>query len=148
MRVADNMAVFCGFLLAAAPVYPTAHAALLYNTGMTACLAAQNGQTGNFTPVVLSPCTGTFAEQWMWDGQTIQGPGTLCLDRYFAGKTPGTPVDIFPCNGTPAQNWLYSGSAIIDPATGLCLSAGGVNQQLTMQTCNIKFPAGAYWSIN
>ncbi|HXW72056.1 MAG TPA: RICIN domain-containing protein [Methylocella sp.] len=162
MRIA-HMGVLSGCLLATtAPIYPTAQAALLYNNAAGLCLAVQNGQTANFTPVVLEPCPGAippqaYAQQWAVYGPAILAPGTLnqrqlCLDRYLAGTTVGTQVEIYPCNGTAAQNWFFNLSGQIqDPKSGLCLGLvpvlpNNVDQQLTMQPCGSDI--FQQWSIN
>lgn len=157
MRITKTMAVLCGSLLAAAPIEPIAQAATITNNVWSTstvegivCIAAQNGQMTNFTPVVLYPCNGDFDERWIFvgDNGSIQGPGGLCLDRLFAGLSPGTLVQIYQCNGGSAQGWDYIGGQIRAQGTFICLEADGVNnKQLTIQPCNFS-RANQYWTIH
>jgi hypothetical protein len=110
------------------------------------CVTAQNADTANNTPVVMSSCSAAPEQEWYYvDGQ-FEGIGTAngvatCLDVKGNGTTPGTLVDLFQCNGQQNQQWKIDNGEIVGKQSGLCLdSSGGPTvsgaTQLIIDTCS------------
>jgi len=118
------------------------------NTGP--CLDVLNANISTGIGVVDAfTCNGTFAQQWTFEGLTIQGLGTtsqgsFCLDVFGNGTAAGTKVDIFPCNGTTAQNWYFYAGLIFAIHAQKCLDAS-TPSQVTIQTC--AFGPSQIWAI-
>jgi hypothetical protein len=95
------------------------------------CLDDQGASTAAFTPVQVSSCNNTQAQQWTLDLDGLTDPNTIqalgkCLDVQHGGTANGTPVDLYDCNGTGAQVWiLLSGGAFYNPQSNKCLDDTG-----------------------
>jgi Ricin-type beta-trefoil lectin domain len=102
----------------------------------------------NGASVVLKPCIGTEAQNWVFDDGTFHygANGAYCLDVNHGNTNSGTPVDVAICNGTEAQFWVPSGftftihSTVSLPGKGLCLddygNEYGNDERVDDGTCN------------
>lgn len=94
------------------------------------CLAVQNNNSANTTPVVITDCDplGDFGKAW-----NVASDGTIramnkCLDVAGGGTTDSTPIQLYDCNGTGAQQWKGRGDGtLVNPQSGKCLSNSGLS---------------------
>jgi hypothetical protein len=83
---------------------------MFFNAHTNMCLEPQNDSTAPGTPILLEPCTGLGAQQWIYIGAGSAGflflnaQTGLCLDAR-GGATNHTPVQQWPCNGISNEKW-------------------------------------------
>jgi Ricin-type beta-trefoil lectin domain len=117
-------------------------------------IGAEYGNIANYQEVALWGCTGSAAQQWYFDNDTIHlaaAPG-MCLDIYQGGTAEGTPVDLYSCytNSPAAQVWVPQvGGALRNPQSGMCLDDPGYSQSpyVQMQIWPCKGGANQNWSL-
>jgi hypothetical protein len=110
------------------------------------CVAVENSDTANGTPVIAYSCSGGPNDRWNYINGQFQGIGTdaessMCLDVKGQGTASGTLVDLWPCNGQQNQQWEIINGSLIGVQSGKCLdSSGGPSvgggTQLVINTCN------------
>ena len=121
------------------------------------CIAVENGNTANGTPVILYSCSGGPEDRWNYGDGQFQGIGTangvtMCLDVKGQGTTAGTLVDLYQCNGKQNQQWELSGNGeIYGVQSGMCLdSKGGPSvgggTQLVINPCS-STAASQVWLV-
>jgi subtilisin family serine protease len=72
------------------------------------CVNVAGGGTANSTPVQLSECTGTPAQEWHFTGTAMYNPRSgRCLQARDGDLTNSTPVQIFDCYTTLAERWNW-----------------------------------------
>jgi O-glycosyl hydrolase len=104
------------------------------------CLAAKGNATADGSPVVLSTCDGSAAQNWTLRGPAIQ-LGGKCLDVTGKGTADGTLVELWTCNGGTNQQWSTGASAsLVGTGSGKCLDDPGATTtdgtQQEIWTCN------------
>jgi alpha-galactosidase len=75
-------------------------------TGLAKCLTASG--TADNSPVILSACTGTTAQQWRYETTThrlINTAAGKCLDAAGAATGNNTQLIIWPCHTGTNQQW-------------------------------------------
>jgi beta-glucanase (GH16 family) len=104
------------------------------------CVDVRGASAVNFTPVQVSTCNGTDAQQWtvVEAGSTLRALGA-CMDIKGGGTADGTAVDLYDCNDTAAQVFIpQSDGALYNPQSGKCLDDtrwGGPGTQLEIWDC-------------
>lgn len=115
------------------------------------CVNNSGGSTADGSPIQLSTCNGSAAQQWQ-----VPGDGTLrtagkCMDVTSSGTANGTRIQLFTCNGTGAQQWSFDSStrALVNPQSGRCLDDPGSSTvdgtQLQLFDCNTT--AAQQWTL-
>jgi hypothetical protein len=107
---------------------------------ITKCIAGKGGASANDTPVVMSDCDGSAAQNWAIEADgTIQINGK-CLDIYRDQKRNKAPVDLWTCTGRANQQWQARNGTLVNPISGKCLDDPRFNTadgtQLQIYTCN------------
>jgi predicted alpha-1,2-mannosidase len=115
------------------------------------CVNDANGATANGTPIQLSTCNGSAAQNW-----TVPGDGTLrmagkCMDVTSSGTANGTKIQLFDCNGTGAQQWSVNATtkALVNPQSGRCLDdpASSTTDGTQLQLFDCNGTAAQQWTL-
>jgi LmbE family N-acetylglucosaminyl deacetylase len=82
--------------------------------------------SANGTPVQLSQCNGTAAQEWqvMADGR-ILGLGGKCLDVRGGSTANGTAIQVWDCAGVVNQQWKVMSNGQLRGHGGKCLDVRG-----------------------
>jgi hypothetical protein len=107
----------------------------LLTTAYGTCMDVDNSSTTNGTAVQGATCRSPRAGSQSWtvtNGQIVAG--SKCLTP---PSDPTKTVVISDCDNTPRQRWTIDrkDGTIRNPATGLCLTAPGRTDRLTLTTC-------------
>ena len=104
------------------------------------CLAAQGNGSADGTPVVITTCDGSAAQNWTVSGSALQLSGK-CLDVTGRATADGSLVELWTCNGGTNQQWSTgANSSLVGAGSGKCLddtkssTVDGTRQEIW--TCN------------
>ena len=106
------------------------------------CLEPTGAGTTQSTGLVLEPCTGISAQQWMAvpDGWVWNVNSGMCLSDPNASTTNGTQLVITPCTGATQQTWRLppfrpSAGVLANNVAGECADNSG-NTKAVIWACN------------
>jgi len=94
------------------------------------CLDIANAAKTNGTPVQLTTCNKSAAQNWQLydgavDGYVLRNPNSdKCLDVAGSNPANGTKIQIYTCNSSPAQQWTFdirAGGELRNVVTDRCL---------------------------
>jgi hypothetical protein len=138
---------------AVAPSLPRFDVATVTATATTAIVNAQTGQpcltssdpTGTVTAVVVvAPCSGAVAQQFVvppvGTGGEIRLGAALCLDLWNAGRSQGDSLVMRPCSGASSQHWSLTATGALTGYTALCAGASSplAGTRVTYWPCDGK----------
>ena len=104
------------------------------------CLDDYADSNANGTIADLYDCNNTAAQQWTYNGSTLQTNGK-CLDITGASTADGALAELWDCNGGANQVWQQGANgSLVNPASGKCLDDPGFTTtngtQLDLWDCN------------
>ncbi len=113
------------------------------------CLDDRHGSTVAGTPVEVSACNATAAQDWTVTSDTITRDGNRCLSVRDNGQAAGQQVVSDNCSGAPGQVWLRDKSGFMNPNSGLCLNVPGgkAGVQLDIAVCAALAGPDETWSL-
>ncbi len=93
------------------------------------CLDVANAGTANGTPVQLTTCNKSVAQNWQLvpysGGFSLLNPNAgKCLDVSGSNPANGTKIQLYTCNSSPAQQWKFdirAGGELRNAVTDKCL---------------------------
>ncbi|MFI8103270.1 ricin-type beta-trefoil lectin domain protein [Streptomyces sp. NPDC086023] len=99
------------------------------------CLDVESGQTADGTPVQLSSCNLSKAQQWRFTGNAVKA-----LDKCLTNQSGA--VRLATCDGGTAQKFVHrpADQTLYHPTTGQCVDVPGGNSadgtDLILYACN------------
>ncbi|MEV6242383.1 RICIN domain-containing protein [Lentzea sp. NPDC051838] len=93
------------------------------------CLTVAQGNTGNGAGLMMLDCTGSPAQRWSWQGESLRSDVSgKCLDVAFSNGDNGGMLNMFECHGDwPAQRWHWNGNELRNRINEKCLTIPGAN---------------------
>jgi alpha-N-acetylglucosaminidase len=112
------------------------------------CVAAQDGQTADGTPLVVERCHGSPNERWFIKSGVISENFGSCIDVQSGAPNDGAPVILVNCTGTLSQQWSVRNGEVIGLGNK-CLTETGASTDdqtpLVLFSCNAN--PGQLWTI-
>jgi Ricin-type beta-trefoil lectin domain len=112
------------------------------------CVAAQDGQTADGTPLVAEHCHGSPNERWFIKSGVISESFGSCIDVQGGAPNDGAPIILVNCTGTLSQQWNIRNGEVIGLGNK-CLTETGASTAdqtpLILFTCSAN--PGQLWTI-
>src|ERR1700744_1140897 len=112
------------------------------------CVAAQDGQTADGTPLVVVQCHGSPNERWFIKSGVISESFGSCIDVQGSSPIDGAPIILVNCTGTFSQQWSIRDGQIVGLGSKCVTEAGGISADqtpLVLSSCNAN--PGQMWTI-